>query len=233
MIKLYKNLFISYIILAFLPIVLLVLFKIQAPFYMSIIWFIYLLVIIYIFNIVAGKKFNKTIIKMSNDCIIEDYIKEMTNLYSKAINEKLKMIIAISLSTGYFYKNDNKKALKLLESFEPKFSTNKNEIVWKTIYYNNIAVFNLELGNQIKTKETLEIMKEFAKEISIPKESKKYIEEQIEFIENNLLLKNNSSKKDLKLLEKFYISKINEDTSKLNNVMFNYKLSEIYKELNE
>lgn len=141
MIKLYKDLMISYFLVVLTGALVLALVL------DSIIWLGYIFIILWIFfcavffNIIAIKRFNKIILTANDTCNIKDSLNRLFGIYKGRLNNKMDLIVAICIGRLLIHFGKYNMAINMLLQYDAeKLLKYKSETHYKFLYYNVLTV---------------------------------------------------------------------------------------------
>ena len=139
MLKLFKDLKISYFVVAIIGALfsIIILGNFTHNFIGGLCGFIWMLACAVFFNRIATKRFNKIIEDATNACDISESLNQLYGLYKGRINNKIDLIFAIYISSLLLHLGKYDLILKTLLPYnvETVFKSRK-EIVYKFYYYN-------------------------------------------------------------------------------------------------
>jgi len=107
------------------------------------------------FQTIDGKKQQKTLNILFEDCDPELFISEMSKLLS--CPEKMRSLVYLNLSAGYLATENYMPAIEMLQSV--KFLNTENEHLQRPIYYCNLADFYMKVNDLPNASEALNSMK--------------------------------------------------------------------------
>ena len=143
MLKLFKDLKISYFVVAIIGAVfsIVIIGNFTHKSIGGLIGFIWVLACATFFNRIAAKRFNKIIEDAINTCNISKSLNRLYGLYKGRINNKCHLILAIYISNLLLHLGKYDLILKTLLPYDvEKVFQNRKEIVYKFYYYNVLTV---------------------------------------------------------------------------------------------
>lgn len=151
MLKMYKDLRISYYFIVFVSAITVF---VIAEEYLSPVLLYFLLVLWVLpfavfFNVAAKKRFVKTLKSALDDCMVEESLNRLYGIYKGRPNNKTDMIIAMNISELLLHLGKNRAARDILLSYnaESVFAA-KRFVTHKYLYYHTLAVCSARLGQR-------------------------------------------------------------------------------------
>lgn len=194
---------------------------------------IYIFINLLICDYITARRINKINSILFDDCNAKKYIEKYEKLYKKNPQKQYDTFFRISLSTGYINLGQFEKALELLEKVKLNFKNDKKGTYIKIAYYNNLASIYLQLNNLEKTTEMIDKMKETIDNSKLDKVKLEEIELLYETRKIELELTKEKTLNNLDSAKDFYLKLLQNANKNNKKVNYNYKLSEIYKELGD
>lgn len=140
MLKLYKDLKISYYLVA-LVVGLTPVFSYDYAVPIIVFWILWILACAYFFQILATKRFAKTILEANNNCSIEDTLNRIYGVFNAKHRFPANLIAALTIANLLFYFGKNSKALDILLRYDAqKIFRRKSLLIYKYSYYRTLAV---------------------------------------------------------------------------------------------
>ena len=118
----------------------------------------------FIFNLLAGKKHNKIIQILQNECDPIKYLNTYYPLTQKKVSKNLKTFLLLNLSAGYISVGDYAQAKNVLSSIDLKKSKPMNNIM----FHLHLTSLNINEGNIAQAGKALDYVSNLISTTKIP-----------------------------------------------------------------
>ncbi len=142
MLKLYKDLTISYFLVVFAGLILLspILNIFVSGFITSILGFLWILLCATVFQQIATRRFNRIIFSANDTCRIEESLNHLFGFYKGIATSKIDLIVAIYICNSLLHFGKHDLSLKILSQYNPEILfKRKREVTYKYLYYNSLT----------------------------------------------------------------------------------------------
>lgn len=228
MFKLFKDLYISYCIVALtLGISLAVVGVFSEKFSLVILGIISPLIVAIVFEIIAQKRFKKINQIREVNCNIAQYYEELNKLRVKCKDKKLLSGIEHNIAVAFLDLGRYSDALSCLLGINfANFGKGILGIQNQITYFNNLALAYIELGDFEKAEQALNNMRT---NIENPKISTKAEQKSLFYdFYNSKKMIMQIKKGDFEGAEQFFLSMLNKATLNIQQVCNSYSLAYIY-----
>lgn len=241
MIRLYKDIRITFYLAELIGTILLVLGTIYL--YQKIhstLLLIGCIILIIIYMIVVGlmcmKKVLDRLTKLSDilggNKGLKEGIKEIEGLLKRVKNKEVKALLLNNLMGAYISMGNTKKAMKLCEKDPPEYDNSPMGKQNRIIYLNNICEISIRENLLPLAQQNLTIMKDLIEDKAFNKEQKKYMRQIYSDLIIEYMFKEDRIK-EYESIAKYYEKRFKEEENIAGKVFFAHQLTLVYKKLKE
>ena len=177
----------------------------------------------------ATKKFQRTVDKLNSNTDLKGLEKELVKLSKRNIDEKLHSFITVLLLGVYINQGKKEKAGEIVETFQPTYYDKEAGDLVRITYLNNITQYYIDI-------EELSIAKSYADLFIETIISASYLSPEFkEKFKKNYKFKMSfmdileGKEEEYDRIKRRCLNELNEDTTLLEKLSYNYILAMIYK----
>ena len=141
MLKLYKDLYFAYWLVAIVGVFALAMILAFESIWVFIIFvLLWVLACAIVFHIISNKRFNKIIISANNTCNVQEGLNRLYGIYKGRTNNRLDLIVAIYIGNFWLHLGRYELALNILLQYDPQLLLKaKNDVMYKLFYYTTVS----------------------------------------------------------------------------------------------
>ena len=199
---------------------------------LTVLYAILLSSVLYIINLYekkATKKFQKTVDKLNSNTDLRGLERELVKLSKRDIDDKLHSFITVLLLGVYINQGKKEKAREIVETFQPTYYDKEAGDLVRITYLNNITQYYIDI-------EELSIAKSYADLFIETVISASYLSPEFkEKFKKNYKFKMSfmdileDKEEEFDRIKRRCLTELNEETTLLEKLSYNYILSMIYK----
>ena len=177
----------------------------------------------------ATKKFQRTVDKLNSNTDLRGLEKELVKLSKKNIDDKLHSFITVLLLGVYINQGKKEKAKEIVETFQPTYYDKEAGDLVRITYLNNITQYYIDIEELSIAKSYADLFIETVISASylspeFKEKFKKNYKFKISFMD---ILEDKEEEFDR--IKRRCLNELNEETTLLEKLSYNYILSMIYK----
>ena len=202
---------------------------------LTILYAVLLCSVLYIINLYenkATKKFQRTVDKLNSNTDLRGLERELVKLSKKNIDDKLHSFITVLLLGVYINQGKTDKAKEIVETFQPTYYDKEAGDLVRITYLNNITQYYIDIEELSIAKSYADLFIETIISASylspeFKEKFKKNYKFKISFMD---ILEDKEEEFDR--IKRRCLNELNDETTLLEKLSYNYILSMIYKKEN-